>query len=98
MLGDKVGAEEAEQMGMIYKAYGEESFEAEVERLLIKLSNMPTKGLALTKKAFNQSMTNKLEEQLEVESRLQIEASQTHDYTEGVSAFIEKRKPSFKGK
>ena len=57
---------------------------------------MPTKGL-LTKKAFNEGLSNSLEEQLLVETKLQIEASETADYFEGVAAFIEKRKPEFKG-
>ena len=42
-------------------------------------------------------MTNSLEEQLAVENEAQIEASETHDYKEGVQAFLEKRKPNFKG-
>lgn len=98
MLGDKVSAKEAEQMGMIYKAFSEDEFEEKLNALATKLAKMPTKGLALTKAAFNQSMTNSLDEQLSLESKLQIEASSTDDYHEGVSAFVEKRKPNFKGK
>lgn len=98
MLGDKVSATEAEKMGMIYKVYPLESFNDEVNTLANRMAKMPTKGLALTKAAFNTAMTNSLEEQLNVESKLQIEASETHDYHEGVAAFIEKRKPEFKGK
>ena len=98
MLGDKVSAEEAERMGMIYKVLPLESFEEEVNALARRMANMPTKGLALTKRAFNSAMTNTLDEQLSVESKLQIEASETEDYREGVAAFLEKRKPDFKGK
>jgi len=58
---------------------------------------MPTKALGLTKKLLNQSMTNSLEQQLALESDLQIEASSSNDYQEGVAAFIEKRTPVFKG-
>lgn len=97
MLGDKVSAIEAEKLGMIYKVFSEESFESEVRNLAERLAKMPTKGLALTKKAFNQAMNNSLDEQLALESKLQIEASETNDYKEGVAAFIEKRKPNFKG-
>lgn len=98
MLGDKVGAEEAERIGMIYKSVSLEDFEATIEKLAIKMANMPTKALGLIKKTFNQSLTNSLEEQLALESKYQIEAAGTEDYAEGVAAFIEKRKPEFKGK
>ena len=98
MLGDKVSAEEAEQLGMIYKVIPLENFEEEVDALAVKLANMPTKALGFIKKLLNQSMTNTLDEQLALESKLQIEAAQSEDYAEGVAAFIEKRKPNFKGK
>jgi 2-(1,2-epoxy-1,2-dihydrophenyl)acetyl-CoA isomerase len=58
---------------------------------------MPTKGLALTKRALNESMKNNLEAQLELEENLQREAGRTHDFDEGVAAFKEKRAPTFKG-
>lgn len=98
MLGDKVSAEEAEKLGMIYKVFSAETFMEEAEKIAETLSQMPTHGLALTKKALNASMQNTLEEQLALESKYQIEAAQTHDYNEGVNAFIEKRKPNFIGK
>ncbi len=98
MLGDKVSADEAEKIGMIYKVLPLESFEEEVNKLALKLANMATLALGKIKEAFNQSLTNNLEDQLALESKLQIEAAQTEDYEEGVSAFVEKRKPTFKGK
>ena len=98
MLGDKISAEEAERMGMIYKVIPLESFEEEVNKLALKLANMPTKALGMIKELYNKSMTNNLEAQLALESKFQIEAAQSEDYAEGVSAFIEKRKPNFKGK
>lgn len=98
MLGDKVSAEEAEKLGMVYKVFSAETFMDEAEKIAETLSQMPTHGLALTKKALNASMQNNLEDQLALESKYQIEAAQTHDYNEGVNAFIEKRKPNFIGK
>ena len=98
MLGDKIGAEEAEKSGMIYKCVPSEEFEEIINKLAIKLANMPTKALGMIKELFNKSMTNTLEEQLDMESKYQIEAAQSEDYAEGVTAFIEKRKPNFKGK
>ncbi|MBL4568686.1 MAG: enoyl-CoA hydratase/isomerase family protein [Flavobacteriaceae bacterium] len=97
MLGDKVGAEEAERLGMIYKVIPLENFEEEVNKLALKMANMPTKALGMIKELFNKSMTNTLEEQLAMESKYQIEAAQSEDYAEGVAAFMEKRKPNFKG-
>ncbi len=97
MLGDKVSAEEALNMGMIYKIYPSSFFEEEVMTLATTLAQMPTKALGLTKRLLNQSMTNNLDQQLALESDLQIEASSSDDYKEGVTAFVEKRKPVFKG-
>ncbi len=97
MLGDKIGAEEAEKMGMIYKCVSLEEFDETINKLAVKLASMPTKALGFIKELFNHSMTNTLEEQLALESKLQIEAAQSEDYAEGVAAFIEKRKPNFKG-
>lgn len=98
MLGDKIGAEEAEKMGMIYKCVTLDEFDDTINKLALKLANMPTKALGFIKELFNQSMTNTLYEQLALESKLQIEAAQSEDYKEGVAAFIEKRKPNFKGR
>jgi 2-(1,2-epoxy-1,2-dihydrophenyl)acetyl-CoA isomerase len=98
MLGDKIFAPEAEKMGMIYKAIPPDEFPAYIETLANKLAQMPTFGLALTKKAFQEGMDNDLETQLQTEARLQIEASESADYHEGVTAFVQKRKPQFTGK
>lgn len=98
MLGDKIPADEAERLGMIYKVIPLETFEDEVNKLAYKMANMPTKALGLIKKSLNQSLTNNLDQQLALESKYQIEAAGTEDYAEGVAAFIEKRKPNFIGK
>lgn len=98
MLGDKVSAEEAEKLGMVYKVISSENFMEEVNNIANTLANMPTKALGLTKRLLNNSMQNSLEEQLNLESKLQIEAAQSEDYAEGVDAFMNKRKPEFKGK
>ena len=97
MLGDKVGAAEAERMGMVYKVFGEEEYEAELRKLTRTLAAMPTRGLAFTKHALNYSFSGDLEGQLALEDKMQQEAALTYDYREGVDAFISKRTPAFKG-
>ncbi len=98
MLGDKVSAEQAEKLGMVYKVVSSENFIEEVNNIANTMANMPTKALGLTKRLLNNSMQNSLEEQLHMESKLQIESAQSEDYAEGVDAFVNKRKPEFKGK
>ncbi|TNE72824.1 MAG: 2-(1,2-epoxy-1,2-dihydrophenyl)acetyl-CoA isomerase [Bacteroidetes bacterium] len=97
MSGDKISAKDADEMNMIYKCVSDDSFEEEVEKFSQTLALMPTRGLGLTKKALNVSLTNDLHKQLAVEEELQTEAGQTYDFREGVNAFLEKRKPVFKG-
>lgn len=96
--GDKVSAKEAESLNMIYKCISEEEFEDYVIKLCEKLALMPTRAFGLTKKAVNQSLSNNLVDQLCLEEKLQTEAGKTEDFEEGVNAFLEKRKPKFKGK
>jgi 2-(1,2-epoxy-1,2-dihydrophenyl)acetyl-CoA isomerase len=97
MLADKVMAADAEKMGMIYKVCADESLMEETLKVAKKLASLPTIGLGLTKRALNKSMTNDLTAQLALEDVLQTAAGKTYDYNEGVAAFLEKRKPNFKG-
>jgi 2-(1,2-epoxy-1,2-dihydrophenyl)acetyl-CoA isomerase len=97
MLGDKIGAVEAERMGMIYKVYDNEEFAGASRALTSVLAQLPTRALAFTKHAFNYSAANGLEAQLMLEDELQQKAAETRDYTEGVQAFLEKRPALFKG-
>lgn len=98
MLGDKVSALEAEKLGMVYKVVSSENFIDEVNNIATTMANMPTKALGLTKRLLNNSSESSLEKQLALESKLQIEAAQSEDYAEGVDAFVNKRKPEFKGR
>jgi 2-(1,2-epoxy-1,2-dihydrophenyl)acetyl-CoA isomerase len=97
MLGDKVTAEEAERMGMIYKVFADDIFEQETKKIVTSLAAMPTQGLAYTKQLLNMSFHADYLEQLSEEDVFQQRAAETADYKEGINAFLEKRKPTFTG-
>ena len=97
MLGDKISAEEAERIGMIYKFFPDETFFTEAEKIATTLAELPTKGLVFTKHALNLSFKQSFEQQLQTEDDLQQKAAATSDFKEGVSSFLEKRKAKFTG-
>lgn len=97
MLGDKVSAADAEKMGMIYKTAPDAELQATAAQVANTLGNMPTVGIGLTKRLLNGSMSADLNAQLDQEKQVQAVAAKTYDYNEGVQAFLEKRKPVFKG-
>ncbi|HRP89557.1 MAG TPA: enoyl-CoA hydratase-related protein [Edaphocola sp.] len=98
MMADNITAEEAERLGMIYKYFPAENFVEESKKIAQYLAKMPTKALGFTKMALNQSFTNTISQQLTVEEEYQSYCGETQDFNEGIAAFLEKRKPDFKGK
>ena len=98
MTAEKMSAQEAKDCGLVFKIFDDQNFLEECIGFATNLANMPTRALALTKKALNISFSNTMDQQLGVELLLQIEASQTHDFKEGIEAFLQKRKPNFIGK
>lgn len=97
MLMPKITAEQAKEWGLIWEVVDDEALMSTVMTLAKHLATQPTKGFAFTKQAFAASMTNSLEQQLELEKTLMRTAGFTEDYAEGVKAFLEKRTPVYKG-
>ena len=97
MLGDRLSAERAEQWGLIWKCVDDAELASEVAALAKHFSTAPTLGLARAKQALQASGLNTLEEQLALEAGMMRELGYTEDYREGVTAFMEKRQPEFKG-
>jgi len=97
MLADKIPADEAERLGMIYKVFPDNIFKEKTKKIAWILADMPTKGLGYTKQALNKSMEQPLDLQLLTEEELKQKAALTKDFAEGVSAFLQKRKPNFTG-
>lgn len=98
LLGEPLSAERAAEIGLIWKCVEDDKLMDEARGLARHLATRPTKGLALIKQAINASLSNDLDRQLDLERDLQRIAGRTEDYQEGVSAFLAKRKPSFKGR
>ena len=97
LLGEPVSADQAYDWGLIWKSVGDDEFENEIERICQTIASGPTTALGLTKQAIGVSMSNTLEQQLNIEKDFQIAASRGDDFKEGVQAFIEKRKSNFTG-
>jgi len=97
MLGDRLTADQAQEWGLIWKAIEADQLMPEALEMGKQLAKQPTRGLALTKQAMNVAHTNSLEEQLLLEKEYMSIAGASHDYHEGVQAFLEKRPAVFKG-
>jgi 2-(1,2-epoxy-1,2-dihydrophenyl)acetyl-CoA isomerase len=98
LLGSKISAEQAENWGLIWQSVKDEELQQEALALVTHLASQPTMALGKIKILLNQSFNNPLHHQLELEKDAMRLLGQTQDYKEGVSAFMEKRLPSFRGK
>ena len=96
-LGEKITPTQAKEWGLIWDVVPLGTCSRAAMHLAKQLATQPTRGFGLTKRAINASFSNTLDPQLEVEAQAMHEAGRTADYEEGVRAFLEKRKPVFRG-
>lgn len=95
MLGDKLGAAEAERIGLIWKCVDDAALAEEARNLAVRLAAMPVKALAATRSAIDAAQHLTLDQALDREAVVQAELGRAHDYLEGVAAFGAKRAPVF---
>jgi 2-(1,2-epoxy-1,2-dihydrophenyl)acetyl-CoA isomerase len=96
-LGEKLSATKAKEWGLIWDVMPHAVLHGSAHALAKQLACQATRGFGLTKRAMNRSFGNDLDRQLEVEADAMQEAGRTADYREGVAAFLEKRKPVYRG-
>jgi 2-(1,2-epoxy-1,2-dihydrophenyl)acetyl-CoA isomerase len=95
--GRKIGAEEALAWGLVSEVVGADEVLGRTQERAAALAALPTRAIAMTKRLFERAHSSRLEEQLELEAQLQVAATRTADFAEGVAAFLEKREPRFTG-
>ncbi|MBX5441563.1 MAG: enoyl-CoA hydratase/isomerase family protein, partial [Solirubrobacteraceae bacterium] len=97
MLGERLSARDALAWGLVNRVVPDDALAGEALALARRLAAGPTRAHAAIKRQLNASVYARLEEQLALEARLQQEMASTADFVEGVSAFVQKREPRYRG-
>ncbi|MGH2404938.1 MAG: enoyl-CoA hydratase-related protein [bacterium] len=95
---DPIDAAEALRIGLVNRVVPHDELATVAHDLARRLSEGPTRAFGLTKRAFNYALNAPLDAALEYEAHMQEIAGHTHDHREGVTAFLEKRRPRFEGR
>jgi 2-(1,2-epoxy-1,2-dihydrophenyl)acetyl-CoA isomerase len=98
MLGERVGATQALEWGLINRVVADEQLDEEVAGLAARLAGGPTRSYAANKRQLNNWLYSRMDEQLELEARIQQEMAGSEDFLEGAMAFVEKRPARFSGR
>ncbi|UCE30079.1 MAG: enoyl-CoA hydratase/isomerase family protein [Burkholderiales bacterium] len=98
MLGERISADEAYGIGLVWQVFDDDRFADEAAAIAQRLARGPTRAYGYIKQALNRSLERSLSEQLDTEASLQSEAGRSEDAREGVAAFLEKRPPRFTGR
>ena len=96
--GRRLDAEEALAWGLVSEVVEGEGVVQRAQERASELAALPTKAIAMTKRLFERAASSRLDDQLELEAQLQLAATRTEDFAEGVAAFLEKREPRFSGR
>jgi 2-(1,2-epoxy-1,2-dihydrophenyl)acetyl-CoA isomerase len=97
MLGERIGARQAVEWGLINRVWPDAEFGERSGELLIRLADGPTRSYAGTKRQLNSWLYQRMDEQLELEAQIQQEMAGSGDFAEGITAFAGKRQPHFRG-
>jgi 2-(1,2-epoxy-1,2-dihydrophenyl)acetyl-CoA isomerase len=98
MLGERIGARQALEWGLVNRVTADDQFESAVDELAARLAAGPTAAYAGAKRQFNEWLFARMDAQLELEASIQQQAAASGDFMEGVQAFLEKRRPAFEGR